>query len=318
MLQNIFYLTWATDASGNIDSPRIRVIYPEDVAHIQDVRILKQIVLDHLSNKAPKKNQFLALSFDGLNIYSASIENQCIVGLILEEEDNPYDYQQVFTEQIAEFILPKLESLKTASDFAITTMLLGVFIDIRRFADESLAPRVEIPQSSILKIFLCGLDNAGKTTLVHYLKTGEFIAKLLPTRRFNIEHVSLGDVGVIVWDMPGQDIFRHSWLKGAQDSNLFLFMLDLADRSRWDIAKIELWKMLNRFELKGVPLLVLGNKVDLVNGNVRRETVLGELELHHVKNRRWNLIFTSIKEKHGIEESLSWIKTQLPKTKLVA
>ncbi len=318
MLQNIFYLTWATDPSGNIDSPRIRVIYPEDVAHIQDVRILQQIVLNHLSNNNRKKNEYLALSFVGLNTYSACIESQCIVGLILEDEDNPYDYQQIFKGQIAEFILPKIESLKTASDFAITTMLLGIFIDVRRFADESLSPRVEIPQSSILKIFLCGLDNAGKTTLVHYLKTGEFIAKLLPTRRFQIEHVSLGDVGVIVWDMPGQDIFRHSWLKGAQDSNLFLFMLDLADRTRWDIAKIELWKMLNRFELKGVPLLVLGNKVDLVNGNVRRETVLGELDLQHVKNRRWNLIFTSIKEKQGIDESLSWIKSQLPKTKMVA
>ncbi len=318
MLQNIFYLTWATDPSGNIDSPRIRVIYPEDVAHIQDVRILKQIVLNHISNKNPKKNEYLALSFDGLNIYSASIENQIIVGLILEEEDNPYDYQQIFTDQIGDFILPRTEFLKTASDFAITTMLLGVFIDIRRFADESLSPRLKIPQSSILKIFLCGLDNAGKTTLVHYLKTGEFIAKLLPTRKFQIEHVSLGDVEVIVWDMPGQDIFRNSWLKGAQDSNLFLFMLDLADRTRWDIAKIELWKMLNRFELRGVPLLVLGNKVDLVNGNVRREIVLGELDLQHVKNRRWNLIFTSIKEKFGIEESLSWIKTQLPKAKIVA
>jgi GTPase SAR1 family protein len=152
---------------------------------------------------------------------------------------------------------------------------------------------------------------------VHYLKTGEFIANLLPTRRFNIEHIDLGDVNVIVWDMPGQDIFRNSWLKGAQDSNLFLFMLDLADRNRWDIAKIELWKMLDRFELKGVPLLVLGNKVDLVNGNIRREMLLDELELYQAKNRRWNLIFTSIKEKKGIEESLSWIKEQLPKTKLV-
>ncbi len=317
MLQNIFYLTWATDASGNIDCPRIRVIYPEDVAHIQDVRVLKQIVRDHLSNKNPKKNEYLALSFDGLNIYSANLENQLIIGLILEEEDNPYDYQQIFSEQIAEFILPKMESLKIASDFAITTMLLGIFIDIRRFADESLSSRAEIPQSSILKVFLCGLDNAGKTTLVHYLKTGEFLANLLPTRKFQIEHVSLGDINVIVWDMPGQEIFRTSWLKGAQDSNLFLFMLDLADRSRWDIAKIELWKMLNRFELKGVPLLVLGNKKDLVNGNMRRENVLGELELQHVKNRSWNLVFTSIKNKEGIEESLNWIKMQLPKTKMV-
>jgi small GTP-binding protein len=305
------------DASGNVDSPRVRIIYPENVAHIRDARILKQIVLNHLANKSPEKSPYLALSFDGMNIYSASIQNQFIIGLILEDEDNPYDYQQVFSEQIADYVSPIANFLKTATDFEITTMLLGVFIDIRRFVDENLSVQVEVPQSSLLKIFLCGLDNAGKTTLVHFLKTGEFIANLLPTRRFNIEHVVLAGVNVIVWDMPGQDIFRNSWLKGAQDSNLFLFMLDLADRARWDLAKIELWKMLDRFELKGVPLLVLGNKVDLVNGNVRREMLLDELELYQAKNRRWNLIFTSIKEKKGIQESFSWIKEQLPKTKLV-
>ena len=310
-MQNIFYLTWAIDEKQKIDCPRIRVIYPEEVAQIRDLRILEQIILSHLSNKQSKIIEYVALSFDGINIYSACIKNQFIIGLILEDEDNPYDYQQIFAEQIGEFILPKIEVLKSGSEFEITTILLGMFIDIRRFADEILAPPVKVPQSSILKIFLCGLDNAGKSTLVHYLKTGEFLTKLLPTKRFNIAHLSLGDSKVIIWDMPGQDIFRNSWLKGAQDSNMFLFMLDLADRSRWDIAKNELWKMLNRFELKGVPLLVLGNKLDLVNGNIRREKVLEELELQYIKNRQWNLILTSIKEKQGIDESLNWIKSQL-------
>ena len=309
LIQNIFYLTWVTDSSGNIDSPRTRVIYPEDVAQIRDVHILKQIILNHLSIKSSKTVEAQALIFDGVSIYSASIHNQFILGLILEDDDNPYDYEQILTQQIRDIILPKWTSLTTASDFEITTILLGIFIDIRRFVDEILAPGVELPESRIIKVFLCGLDNVGKTTFVHYLKTGEFIANLLPTRHFSIAHVPLGDVEVIVWDMPGQDIFRNSWLKGAQDSNLFLFMIDLADQKRWDIAKIELWKMLNRFELKGVPLLVLGNKLDLVNTDISRENMLGELELPHLKNRQWNLIFTSIKEKQGIEESINWIKS---------
>ncbi|OLS12338.1 MAG: small GTP-binding protein [Promethearchaeota archaeon CR_4] len=316
MIQNIFYLTWVTDSGGNVGNPRVRVIYPEDVAQIRDVSILKQIIQNHLSLKTSKQVQNQALTFDGVNIYSASVHNQFILGLILEDEDNPYDYEQILTDQIRDYILPKSNSLKDASDFEITTILLGIFIDIRRFVDEILSPSTEVPHSSILKVFLCGLDNVGKTTFVHFLKTGEFISNLMPTRRFNIAHIPLGEVEAIVWDMPGQDIFRNSWLKGAQDSNLFLFMIDLADQKRWDIAKIELWKMLNRFELKGVPLLVLANKLDLVNGNVRRENFLGELELPHLKNRNWNLIFTSIKEKRGIEESIAWIKDQLLRSRV--
>ncbi|HMF34081.1 MAG TPA: ADP-ribosylation factor-like protein [Candidatus Lokiarchaeia archaeon] len=311
MLTNIFFLKWFVSEGGVIEKPQLSVTYPEDIAQLQNSRVMRQIILNHLNgSEAPVR--YLALSIENFNIYSAIINNSFIIGLILDDDDNPYDYERALGEQLQEYILPQWEQLTESEDFAITNILLSLFIDIRRFADENLQPRLSDVQSKILKLFICGLDNAGKSTYVHYLKTGEFVPNLAPTRRFTIEHINITDqMELIAWDMPGQQVFRASWLKGVQDSNIFVFMVDLADPQRFDEAKLEFWKMLNRYELKGVPLLVLGNKLDLINGSINPQTIEDVFELDYVNNRPWKLIFTSVKSAQGIVESIDWIQEEL-------
>ncbi len=53
------------------------------------------------------------------------------------------------------------------------------------------------------KIFLFGLDFAGKTTLVSFIK-GNSNLDTIPMRAFHIAELILEDLNTIIWDAPGQ------------------------------------------------------------------------------------------------------------------
>ena len=148
------------------------------------------------------------------------------------------------------------------------------------------------------------------------LTTGKFDHDYFPpTKKFRISHVKLDSGATLVcWDMPGQKIFRPDWLRGAQASNILLFVLDLADTTRHEEARAEFWNMVNLYELQGLPILFLANKTDLVsapqntNQNSREiEEAFGLSKLHP---RSWKILFSSLPERKGISELIQWMEEQ--------
>jgi ADP-ribosylation factor-like protein 8 len=55
-----------------------------------------------------------------------------------------------------------------------------------------------------MELSLIGLQNAGKTSLVNVLTTGQFQEDLIPTVGFNMRKVTKGGVTIKLWDMGGQ------------------------------------------------------------------------------------------------------------------
>jgi ADP-ribosylation factor-like protein 8 len=112
--------------------------------------------------------------------------------------------------------------------------------------------------------------------------------------------------------MPGQKPFRGKWLKGVQDSNLLIYMIDVANQVRFNEAKEEMWAMLNEDDLIGIPLIILGNKVDLIEpskdydnceqfARIRKE-IHEFFELDRIRDRDWKFIFTSVKTNYMIDK----------------
>lgn len=48
-----------------------------------------------------------------------------------------------------------------------------------------------------------GLQNAGKTTLLGSLATGEYDEDTIPTIGFNLKEIKKGKVGMKMWDLGG-------------------------------------------------------------------------------------------------------------------
>ena len=117
--------------------------------------------------------------------------------------------------------------------------------------------------SKEMEIVLVGLENSGKTTLSSQLSFGKPSNKG-PTMGLDIRTFQKDKVTMKVWDIGGQKQYRSEWGKYAIGSDAIIFVVDSSDFERVSLAKEELHKMLDDKMLNGVPILVVGNKIDVV------------------------------------------------------
>jgi len=117
---------------------------------------------------------------------------------------------------------------------------------------------------------------------------------MIPTVGFNMRKVTKGNVTMKLWDIGGQPRFRSMWERYCRGVNAIVyaparrarptcatrqlivcdalhaaararprFVVDSADLDKMEGAKTELKNLLEKPQLAGIPILVLGNKNDL-------------------------------------------------------
>jgi small GTP-binding protein len=162
------------------------------------------------------------------------------------------------------------------------------------------------------KIVITGLDNAGKTTMVSFLQTGTFI-KHTPTMGKEETSIEVQGIRINLVDMGGQRDFRSLWIGELNDAEFIIYMVDAADKKRFEEAKLELWKLSSL--LKEKPLLVLANKYDLKNVASIKE-IMEALELEKLPS--FQIIPVSCKTGFGIVKSFKKIYYKLTGKELIA
>ncbi|NHJ84503.1 MAG: GTP-binding protein [Asgard group archaeon] len=152
---------------------------------------------------------------------------------------------------------------------------------------------------------ICGLDKAGKTTILNYLVKGEYY-ETLPTMGVNRDTIDFPKLRINVFDLGGQEDFRGLWNQINEKSDSLVFVVDSTDSFRLHESKEIFYNIINTQINEGIPVLILLNKVDLEN-RISRSDFLNEFEL--LQNElpfSWACYETSAKTGLGIFDSFSW------------
>ena len=166
------------------------------------------------------------------------------------------------------------------------------------------------------KILFLGLDNAGKTTLLHRLKDDR-IAQHNPTQHPTMEELTIGNIKFRTFDLGGHTVARKVWSEYFQQVDAVVYMVDTVDRERFTESKAELDGLLGTEGLTDVPFLILANKIDVPQA-ASEEEVRGALGLHNMTTgkgtvavaggvRAIEIFCCSVVKRMGYKEGFQWL-----------
>ncbi|KAI8911795.1 ADP-ribosylation factor family-domain-containing protein [Gorgonomyces haynaldii] len=157
-----------------------------------------------------------------------------------------------------------------------------------------------------MELTLVGLQHSGKTTLVNVIANGQFTEDTIPTIGFNMRKVTKGAVVMKLWDLGGQTRFRGMWERYCRGVNCIVYVVDAADHAKLPSAKTELFNLLEKQQLQGIPLLVLGNKNDLPEA-LGVDDLIEQLSLKSITQREVACYSVSAKNAVNIDLTLQWL-----------
>jgi len=162
------------------------------------------------------------------------------------------------------------------------------------------------------KILFIGLDGAGKTSLLTFLKEGPNDIAPKPSVGFETKEVKYKGVVMSIFDVAGASTVRDLWKHYYGEVDAVVWVIDSADQGRFEESKNALTTALKDASMsRTCPMLIAANKCD-VNGAKGEDEIKRALELEALlKGRVWAIKKTNSKGGEGIPDSFKWLSAEI-------
>lgn len=158
------------------------------------------------------------------------------------------------------------------------------------------------------KIVVIGNGSVGKTSLIQKFTQGTFQKDYLKTIGAQLSDYQVkieGDkIKILLWDIAGQDDFhflRPSFYR-ASNAAVIVYSLEKNELGERSFEHIRNWYQDAKKFCGDIPILLLANKLDLINENSLNKSIIQEVvdEFKFV-----GYFLTSAKTGHGVSEAFN-------------
>ena len=162
------------------------------------------------------------------------------------------------------------------------------------------------------KVCMFGLSDAGKTTILYLLKTGEKLITL-PTIGYNVEEIEneFWEKNIEIWDVGGTKKIRPLWIHYLNDINGLIWVYDISNEKEIEESQNELIKILSDSKVsENIPLLIYANKEDLNKNEGIIEIFINKIQ-NYIKYRPYYIQKCNINDLESYKNGLSWLNNNM-------
>jgi small GTP-binding protein len=172
-------------------------------------------------------------------------------------------------------------------------------------------------------IQLIGLNDSGKTTILHVLKKTLQNSIIGPTLGFQQEIISYSKSKkpIVVYDCSGEGRHRTQWPNFYSEVDAIMFVIDSSDIKRFPIVKKHLRELVvdERIVQNKIPIMIICNKEDLPDA-VDKETIKEHLNLKEMKKGKGLQLRTkglsAFQGAERLEDAMNWIYDTIQKNRV--